>query len=85
MKLNYVTDSDKGKVEGNLEDIMPLFHAIKTSAPNEASLLWELILEKYELGVTDTNSWVVNMNVAIKLWNVHQPSCVNSIKTAFNV
>jgi len=85
LQLNYVTDSDQGKVEGELEVIMPLYHAIKTCSPADADLLWELILEKYELGVANTNSWVVNMNAAINLWNIQQPTCANTIKSAFNV
>ncbi|EJG1660325.1 hypothetical protein QNS37_004533 [Vibrio parahaemolyticus] len=84
--LKYVTDSDKGKVEGKREDIMPLFDAIeKVCDSEEANLLWELILKKYELGPTDTSSWVVNMNAAIKLWNDNEPSCAESIRKVFGL
>jgi hypothetical protein len=86
LQLNYVTGSDQGKVEGGPEVIMPLYNAIKqTCSSGDADFLWELILEKYELGVANTNSWVVNMNAAIHLWNTHQPTCAKTVKSTFNV
>jgi hypothetical protein len=55
-KLKFVNGSDQGRVEGEAIHTMPLYTAIKqVCSPSDVETIYELIHEKYSLGVADNN------------------------------